>query len=289
MCPLNLSFQLFINLFSYQFIHQSIYQFIYLFISLFINLVINLFFYLFLYSNILRCTENDSYLSPTASSKIADTVCRIVRQLLYTLHLDEKKKKKLGIETKNENVIEDENFIELTVFATIRYLLKNKKINEKNENDGRRTKTKFQILNSVLIFLPCINVNNIFINIMNNDMMYDNNLKLICPEINSNLIVICNCLNMALEIIVINFENDFNESREEVESSENILMESEEASMFVAQLVNKVKRNFFFHIFLFIIADAEESFFLFRNYFCFSIYFIGLNKILFSLKLTFIL
>ena len=192
--------------------------------------------------------------------------------MLYTLLLDEKKKKILEIETKNKNIVEDENFIELTVFATIRYLLENKKINEKNENDGTRTKTKFQILNSVLIFLPYTNINNIFVDIVNNDMIYDNDLKLISQDNNSDLIVICNCLNMALEVIVINFLNDFNESREEVESSENVLKESEEASMFVAQLVNKVKRKFFFHIFLFIFADAAELFF-FRNNFRFSIYF----------------
>ena len=139
----------------------------------------------------------------------------------------------------------------MTVFATIRYLLENKKINEKNENDGTRTKTKFQILNSVLIFLPYTNINNIFVDIVNNDMIYDNDLKLISQDNNSDLIVICNCLNMALEVIVINFVNDFNESREEVESSENVLKESEEASMFVAQLINKVKRIFFSYLFIY--------------------------------------
>ena len=84
------------------------------------------------------------------------------------------------------------------------------------------------------------NVNNIFSDIPNNDMMYDNNLKLICNDDNSNLMVFCDCLNMALENVINNFEKDFDESREEVESSENDLQESEEASMCIAQLVNKV-------------------------------------------------
>ena len=58
--------------------------------------------------------------------------------------------------------------------------------------------------------------------------------------------VFCDCLNMALENVINNFEKDFDESREEVESSENDLKESEEASMFIAQLVNKVEKNYFF-------------------------------------------
>ena len=170
-------------------------------------------------------------------------MCKIIRQLLYTLLLDKNKNKnkKVEIETKDKTLIENDILCELIVFSTIRYLQ-----NENNGNDSRRRKTKFQILNSILIFYPFENVNNIFSDIPNDNMMYDNNLKLICKDDNSNLMVFCDCLNMALENVINNFEKDFDESREEVESSENDLKESEEASMFIAQLVNKVENNYFF-------------------------------------------
>ena len=203
-------------------------------------------------------------------------MCGIIRQLFYTLFLCEKKiKKENNMKNENQHRKENENendndndnvkkedydFCQLIVITVIQYLIYDE-IFTKDNKSGRKKLTFFQILNSVFHYFPVSDINNIFDKIKyDNTISYDDNLKIIIASNNdnnnsnnttnnnnnndNNISLFCNCVDIALNAIILNFENDLNNmNNERDDSEENILKESEEASLFVALLVNKVEKR----------------------------------------------